>query len=1145
MASPTEIKSYERIVPMIYAYNTPGVTYNEGWTKIGYTDRQKVQARIEQQTHTAGIQYRIAWKDNAIYKDSSGECFTDHDFHAYLTKRGVPRRDGLEWFQIDGERSQLLFNRFANRDYGDLQGNQSGSPYLLRDEQERAVVLTMEYYQNHQDAFGSHGEFLWNAKPRFGKTLTAYDFVRRIGAVNVLIVTNRPSIANSWYDDFEKFIAWQTHYQFVSDSDSLAGRPVLSREEFINQEEKEDSERGQIAFESLQGLKGSRFFGGNFDKLKWIQDMKWDVLIIDEAHEGVDTYKTDLAFEQIDRKFTLHLSGTPFKALALGKFNEDQIFNWSYADEQEAKETWEASDREDSNPYGTLPRLSMFTYQMSGIVENKLRHGLDLDDSEGAEYAFDLNEFFRTENGKFVHMQDVLKFLDALTEQRRFPFSTPELRDELKHTFWLLNRVDSAKALAKLLMQHPVFRSYEIVVAAGDGRMDENEDLDSQKSFNKVREAIRNHEKTITLSVGQLTTGVTIPEWTAVMMLSNMKSPAEYMQAAFRAQNPYRMKRDGQWMQKDRAYVFDFDPARTLIIFDQFANNLLSQTADGNGTAETRQENIRRLLNFFPVIGEDKDGEMVELDAAQVMSIPRRIKSQEVVKRGFMSNFLFSNIGNVFGAPQAVLDILSHLASAKDVPRDKQSKRMEDAKDISLDEHGNAQVPEERVVGLSRDIFGAKIYDTMEEDLDASLRDFTARETNSDGTADDLSAQAERKIQAAQDIKQKLKGSIAKHVIETVKTQVQMGDHPEIDLKSREIKKLQDVISNNIENVMQKHMDTFTIKQSTVEKEHAQKLEAAVSEGDVEKANEEFKAEINRVMQEFEADVCKEAENTIQNTPKAVVQHITKKNAEQQKRDVMNDIRDHLRGFTRTIPSFIMAYGDENLRLANFDNYTEEDVFEAVTGITEENFRFLRDGGEVDGQHFDGHFFDEVVFNDSIQEFLHLKMTLNDYFYNQQVEDIFDYIPPQKTNQIFTPKVTVKMMVDELEKQNPGIFDDPDKTFADLYMKSGLYITEIVKRLFRSPKMKKLFPDDDIRIRHILEHQVYGLAPSRIIYLIATNYIFGFNHAAQDISRNHFKELDALQYAKDGTLAEVVAKVFGDECTVKKENLRRNEEGDI
>lgn len=1008
----------------------------------------------------------------------------------------------------------------------------------MRAEQDRAVSQTAAYYESHADAFGRHGEFLWNAKPRFGKTLTAYDFIRRIGAVNVLIVTNRPSIANSWYDDFEKFIAWQTHYQFVSDSDSLAGRPVLSREEFINQAEPKDYERGQIAFESLQGLKGSKYFGGNFDKLKWIQDMKWDVLIIDEAHEGVDTYKTDLAFEQIDRKFTLHLSGTPFKAMDLGKFNEDQIFNWSYADEQETKEVWEKSDREDSNPYGTLPKLSMFTYQMSGIIEDKLRHGLDIDESEGAEYAFDLNEFFRTENGRFVHAQDVRRFLDALTEQKRFPFSTPELRAELKHTFWLLNRVDSAKALAKLLIQHPVFGSYEIVVAAGDGRMDADEDFDSQKSFNKVREAIKNHEKTITLSVGQLTTGVTIPEWTGVMMLSNMKSPAEYMQAAFRAQNPYRMKRDGQWMQKDRAYVFDFDPARTLTIFDKFANNLLSKTADGNGTAETRQENIRHLLNFFPVIGEDKDGEMVELDAAQVMSIPRRIKSQEVVRRGFMSNFLFRNIGNVFGAPQIVLDVLNKMPVAKDVQRDKNSKTIQDIEDVPVDEAGEISIPEEKVIGLSQDVFGAKIYDTMTNDMEDSLRDFVAEDIGSRTTTEELAEQASQKVQAVENLKETLKETVSKRIIEVVKSQAQEGEHLEIEMKPREIKKIEDTISSNIDDVLQKHVDTFTIAKSVAEKEREEKLQMAANMEEVKKADEEFKAAMGNVFQNLQDNIRKETEETIKNTPEAVVQHIAEKHAEKEKRDVMNDIRDHLRGFTRTIPSFIMAYGDEKLRLENFDDYTEDDVFEAVTGITEAHFRFLRDGGEIDGQQFEGHFFDEVVFNDSIQEFLHLKMTLNDYFNDQQVEDIFDYIPPQKTYQIFTPKVTVKMMVDELEQQNPGIFDDPNKTFVDLYMKSGLYITEIVKRLFRSAKMKELFPDDDVRIRHILEHQVYGLAPSRIIYLIATNYIFGFNHAAQDISREHFRELDALKYAKDGTLAEVVAKIFGDKYAVQKKDLR-------
>lgn len=203
-----------------------------------------------------------------------------------------------------------------------------------------------------------------------------------------------------------------------------------------------------------------------------------------------------------------------------------------------------------------------------------------------------------------------------------------------------------------------------------------------------------------------------------------------------------------------------------------------------------------------------------------------------------------------------------------------------------------------------------------------------------------------------------------------------------------------------------------------------------------------------------------------------------------------------------------------------------------MTGITEADFRFLRDGGPYtdpetgEEKIFGGHLFDEVVFNDSVEEFWKKKQELADYFDEAQEEDIFDYIPPQKTNQIFTPRWVVKKMVDELEQENPGCFDDPSKTFADLYMKSGLYITEIVKRLFRSEKMKSLFPDDGKRVRHILRNQVYGMAPTRIIYLIATNYILGFDEQLKDETKN-FVQADAAAAAKDGTLEALVEKCFG------------------
>ena len=234
-----------------------------------------------------------------------------------------------------------------------------------------------------------------------------------------------------------------------------------------------------IEFVSLQDIKGSIYFGGAYKKLEEVRNLEWDVLAIDEAHEGVDTYKTDVAFDHINRKFTLHLSGTPFKALANEKFEDAAIYNWTYADEQQAKRDWNDVDIE--NPYVTLPKLNLFTYQMSDIILDKASHGIDLD-GEHVEYAFDLNEFFATnDRGHFIHNEDVDRFLDVLTTQTKYPFSTPALRDELRHTLWMLNRVDSAKALARKLRKHPVFKDYEIVLAAGDGSIDDEKE--TEKSF--------------------------------------------------------------------------------------------------------------------------------------------------------------------------------------------------------------------------------------------------------------------------------------------------------------------------------------------------------------------------------------------------------------------------------------------------------------------------------------------------------------------------------------------------------------------------------------------------------------------------------------------------------------------------------------
>lgn len=1113
MSNTPKIQSFTRVVPMIYAYNTPGVTYHDGWTKIGYTEKQSVSQRLNQQTHTAGIKWVLAWQDNAMYKDGSGEYFTDRDFHTFLeSDLDVERAPGTEWFHVDAKVSQDYFNTFSRRER--VEKDEEKSTYALRKEQQEAVDMTKRYFEN------GGTEFLWNAKPRFGKTLASYDLVCRMGFTKVLIVTNRPSIANSWADDFRKFIGWRGELCFVSDTDALKGRPgVLKREDYQRQvRHAADGEaKGMIAFESLQGLKGSVYFGGEYNKLRWMakeyrdefgklqKGMEFDLLIVDEAQEGVDTMRTDRAFRNISRKHTLYLSGTPFKALASEQFAEDQIFNWSYADEQDAKEKWNS---EDYNPYEALPRLAMYTYQLSNMIYDRIKKGMELPESEeSVDYAFDLNEFFMTnESGKFIHEGEIRKFLHALVTQEKYPFSTPELREELPHTLWLLNRVNSAKALAKLLKEDEVFQEYHVILAAGDGRVDDEEA--AKAAFDKVKAAVAEYDKTITLSVGQLTVGVTIPEWSGVLMLCNMKSPSSYMQAAFRAQNPCILTRNGQRYRKETAYIFDFDPARTLIIFDEFANNLSVNTVSCRGTGETRKDNIKRLLNFFPVLGEDEEGRMVELDAASVLSIPRKIKSQEVVRRGFLSNFLFQNISNVFGAPSVVKEIVEKLTPAHEEQKKHRQDALGQISNVTVDENGDVAISNEIVIGKTQELFGRKVYEQMTEDLQ-----------------EQVSAVAESNVY---EVDSQVK-ALVDSVKESVKQNVFAPVMNEYDVKKGTQNRLERQMDNEIENTFAKIQGDYKQRAMIARTEFERKQKEAETEQEIQAAEAEFQSSMDEAMSAFVKTVQDSVQKTIEDKPKDLVEQLERHKAEQEKRSVEEEVRAHLRGFSRTIPSFIMAYGDGNLTLANFDDYTEDDVFLEVTGITEDDFCFLRDGGEYknpetgEKEYFAGRLFDEVVFNDSIEEFWKKKEQLANYFDETLEEDIFDYIPPQKTNQIFTPRWVVAKMVDELEANNPGCFDDPEKTFADLYMKSGLYITEIVKRLYRSETIKTAYPDDK---RHILQKQVYGMAPTRIIYLIATNYILGFDKELKEETHN-FVEADAAEAAKEGKLKELVEKWFG------------------
>lgn len=1114
------------VVPMIYCYTTPGVDYHEGWVKIGDTE-QLVEDRIKEQTYTPDIHEHIEWSSEAVFDDGSGRTFRDYDFHKYLALCGIEKipGKGKEWFHIDPDKAHdLLISFKEGKGYDPAQFKTEPVPYQLRPEQKKAVDQTAEYYENNPG-----GKYLWNAKPRFGKTLSVYEFCRKVHARKVLIVTNRPVVVTSWYNDYVKFArGWQEGYYFASDSNDLK-KYVMSSNEisyYVTTDSALLNGSSYFTFISLQDLKGSLYFGGQFNKLKHIRDTKWDVLVIDESHEGVDTFKTDTAFDHLDRNFTLYLSGTPFKALASREFASDQIFNWTYVDEQEAKRNWHGLDR---NPYEEMPTLNLYTYKMSDIVRDEVKQGPDMEE-DGEDYAFDLNEFFALdESGHFRHLPAVKQFIKALTTQKKFPFSTPELRNEMKHTLWLMDRVESAKELARLLQNDPTFENYEIIPAVGDGRLDDDDE--KEKAFDKVMDAIHGNkkkgiepsDKTITISVGQLTTGVTVPEWSGVLILSNVASSALYMQAAFRAQNPclissYSKKEHKRvFLRKQNAYVFDFDPARTLDLYENFANGLYSSTADGHGTLEERTEHIKKLLNFFPVIGEDPDGEMVPLDAEKVLSIPRKIRSREVVRHGFMSNFLFQNISRIFAAPKAVADILNQFQPVAQQKDKKQPIPTDAGSDLDLDEDGNVGDLSEFALGTAADLFGDKKYE--EAAADAVNRVFENTE------------QPDQINKQINDLKKTVYEQAVKPIVNDI--QADYAEKHNESLKASDRKNLENIVKSQIDRAIDKQQADFDIKTKENNAQREEELQKSESKEQDAAINQKYDDKLAEITQQYAQDLNQTLTEAIHQSQTDGIEHVERRSEERKKDSFEDDVRARLRGFARTIPAFLMAYGSDNdVTLQNFDQIIPDDVFLEVTNVTLEQFRFLRDGGDYtadDGstQHFKGELFDPVVFNDSVKEFMSTKKKLADYFNENNKEDIFDYIPNQKNNQIFTPRPVVREMVDLLEKENPGCFDRDDKTFVDLYMKSGMYITEIVKRLYNSDAMKAKYPDGKDRLVHIFGKQVYGLAPTEIIYRIATNYIFGFSDEIS-VPRDHFRKLDALELAKDGTLEQKLEEMFPD-----------------
>lgn len=1055
-----KIKTTKVVHPQIYSYTLPDEADNEGSQKIGYTERKDVDKRIYEQTHTAAkrLRFEKQWSAPAFYADQQND-FKDTDFHKFLVKSDIQHRPdlGKEWFYFNGtpEKSKQLFDTFRQHGFAALQDGGKKIPYELRSEQQEAVEKAIEYFQTHEN-----GEFLWNAKPRFGKTLASYDLAKRLDAKKVLIVTNRPAIANSWFDDFDVFI---DGYYFISDTSSLADRKSLTREQF---NAIEDSDKPMITFLSLQDLKGSKYFGGSHDKLKWVADLEWDLLVIDEAHEGIDTSRTDAAFDIVKRHNTLHLSGTPFKALANNKFPNDAIFNWTYLDEQAKKR--EELEQGESGDHTDLPDLRLYTYRISQMTASDVNEGIEIDD-QTRDYAFDLNEFFATKNQKFVHEDDVRAFLKNLSTNAKYPFSTPELRDELRHTFWYVgNRVESVKALEQLLKQDDVFKDYKVIVAAGDGRSFDEEENDfkgNEKSFDKVKKAIAENERTITLSCGQLTTGVTIKEWSAVLMLTDIKTPAQYMQAAFRAQNPYKFIEGDEFKAKQSAYLFDFAPTRVLEIYEKFANGLNQNAVDGKITEAERKENVKELLNYFPVISEDVNGRMVELDAEKVLTFPNALAATEIVQARFMTNLLFNdNIKGVFHFPKEVEDILDKMPVEKNKRAEKtkttldldDARKVEEAKHTKINENSNV-------------ILGEKIYRTNIERL---VDNATSYETPEE-TLDTLPGKAME---------------VAEPLIAKYKTTYNATNAEIEDIKQEAAEKIKLVVAE---------------------------YEAADLQ-DPEKLKQDLQSVIEHDL--VQAKVAQQETAKVEEVQKS-------------KEDM---VREHLRAFTRTIPMFIMANSSKDeITIDNFDLEISEEDFEDLTSITKAEFHMLRDGFDYTDANGErktfGGVFDRYRFNASISEFMAERRKRANYFTTD--EDIFELIPNQKNNQIFTPRKVVKMMVDGLEKEQPELFRRTDSTFIDLYMKSGMYVTEIVKKLFTNTRHN--YSSDAECLKNILENQVYGLAPTGVLHGITTSYIFGFD-TEHTISSKNFVQHDLLPQAKDGTATTKLTQLFGNGGSIMK-----------
>ena len=586
------------------------------WTPNSDFLRSVAPKRIKQYMTTSGLPFELGWVELA-YKKSTKSWFHDHDVHEVLRRSGIghpEHLEGNEWFETDLETAKEAIKAVKD---GRSFISETQAAYkaekvkiTLRPEQDAAVKQTQKTYKKKE-------RMLWNAKMRFGKTLTSLELIKQEGFQRVLIMTHRPVVRDSWFEDYKKMEMAEAGYLYGS----------------VDKGEKlttlKSGDNPFIYFASIQYLR----YNGAQTNLPLFSDVDWDLIIIDEAHEGTQTELSDTVMKSLVKEGhtkILELSGTPFNLL--DQFAPEQVYTWDYVMEQQAKLKWDLENPEHPNPYEQLPEVLMYTFEM--------KHKEKFTDENK---AFNFREFFRVDDeGELVYKADVRRFLDNITNpdsETNYPFSTREYRDELRHTLWLMPGVKEANAFEKLLKEHPVFgMDYKIINVVRNDKSDNIVDT-SGDDLSKVRQAITDdpsQTKTITLTVRRLTTGVNVPEWTAVMFLSNTSSSTNYLQAAFRAQTPFSHEKLGM---KKRCYIFDFAPDRALTVMAETA-----QINSGVGKKNTHQQKqaMANLLNFMPILGKSDNG-MEPFNVDRMLTQIKKVYAEKAVRSGFEDDSLYND----------------------------------------------------------------------------------------------------------------------------------------------------------------------------------------------------------------------------------------------------------------------------------------------------------------------------------------------------------------------------------------------------------------------------------------------------------------------------------------------------------------------